>query len=77
MFDFPGMCLALQIILKCNDDKTSLRTNFMSVLSLQDCLFIMSTTAILSERNKIFELCMWFPQISKANIIGKSSLTAM
>lgn len=73
----PGICFALKNMFFDKHTNTKRRSRCMRYFSLLDCLLITSTTAILSNINKIFLFAISEPQISKAKTIGKNSFTAI
>lgn len=56
---------------------TSRRTSFINNLSLEDCLFIIATTAALSEWKVTHLLAKSSENSSTAMTMGKNSLTVM
>ena len=76
-FDFPAICFARNTMLNVKTAKTILRTKLFKALTLQDCLFIASTTAWLSEKNMTLLFCKCFPHNSYATTIGNNSVIAI
>jgi hypothetical protein len=76
-FVLPGICLALNKMLKCTAATTIRRTWDIKIGSLHDYLFITSTMAWLSERNKTLWFFIQCLHIWSVNLVGKSSLTAI
>lgn len=69
----PGICFAQKCMLHSKVANTRRRTNLMIILSFEDCLLMIWTTAILWDISSL----ILFPDVSMANTIGKSSLTAI
>lgn len=64
MLCLPGVCLDLRCKLYLRVEITKRLTIFVRVFSSDTCLLIISTTAILSDMNKILLLVNVFPHIS-------------
>ena len=77
MLYFPEICTHLCSVLYFMQASTRRRTSCIIEVSLLDCLFMICTTARLSECASRHWFLRWGPQISIANTIGKSSLNVM
>lgn len=74
---FPGICFARKWILYESVAKTKRLIKRIIELSFDVCLFMIWTTAMLSNINMTFLSLIFLPQISMAKTMGKSSFTAI